>query len=977
MQQILDRYSLRKMEADANGNPVLDEKGKEVYAEMSLENQRMAAEEFLAHLQETNGVPTGEIYADHKAEIDQFAREHGMDTHDQSARNIDRMTREWMAEIGFRPERPGWLKQIISRIRLWLNRHGFFVHHLTDDDILTILARSAQAEVARRRGKSAQGNGVRFALDEHGEYFPGPDEWGTAYTSMTGKGLDAVNFLLKKQDGWVPGAWHRDDIGDIDLVYGETNGTDDTEDEGGWGVAHIDKKHNVNWIEVNDIIQNGYIDKRSPTRIILKKHRGSAVVSLRYDNDNRNWLLSTFGTNYPSAGILSAASGNKGATAYLAPRGKFNIGDVWDQVKLPDEKSGEKSSEVGQVGQVGQVETTAAEDIQKTDVSKSDISDRSGQSDNTRLSIDEGAAQVDTEDFKRWFKQSKVVDENGDPLVVYHGTNWDMLSEAPDNAAFSDRERGTGSGDNGFFGRGFYFTFGNGNLSRAEAGYYGRNVYSFYLSIQKPFYFNETLRGWNGKRLFGDEVNSVEIVNAVKLFPELLKDYTLNTYDGSGEYTGEISLAEYAEMFEKIYKEKKFSFRLDGSGDMVITCDPVEHSENGDHWTEYGFEKTIVAPDADTDMQLLATHLYLENDMTVDQRKVKVEIPYNLLRDFYGEPEFRAWLEKQGYDGVMQSKNGDEVVAFYPEQIKSATDNVGTFDPNNPDVRYSIDDGEAGFVEPVPFTSSIDDSRGKNIVAMLRPIVGKVQSGFDKEVLARNIKEHYGVDVTPVEALLWAREAARQNYVDEMRRQRKVRDAWLYENNLLWKLAVDYAGSENFKVRVSERMNDRELSGTFWLKPGEKYSGTVVDLDALANEVARQQSRDALDVEQEFFDFFNGLDKPKLFHQYTEFRQQELAGDKEQARQAKEEWMRQEKYRIEDEVVRQQLRYRRSRCRPQNRMARLTAKAAITSIFPVFPPTILPVRANAPPAAIAAMAYRRPQVSPRSPQRTGTTNAPA
>ena len=150
--------------------------------------------------------------------------------------------------------------------------------------------------------------------------------------------------------------------------------------------------------------------------------------------------------------------------------------------------------------------------------------------------------------------------------------------------------------------------------------------------------------------------------------------------------------------------------------------------------------------------------------------------------------------------------------------------------------RFSIDDG--GLVEPKPFESGIDDARGKNIVAMLRPIVGMTQVGFDKEALARNLKERYGVDVSPAEALLWAREASRQNFVEHRKRQNKIRDEWLYENNLLWKQAVDYAGSENFKVRVSDRMNDRELSGTFWLKPGEKYSGTVVDLDALANEVA-------------------------------------------------------------------------------------------------------------------------------------------
>ena len=30
------------------------------------------------------------------------------------------------------------------------------------------------------------------------------------------------------------------------------------------------------------------------------------------------------------------------------------------------------------------------------------------------------------------------------------------------------------------------------------------------------------------------------------------------------------------------------------------------------------------------------------------------------------------------------------VVAFYPNQIKSATDNIGTFDKNNDDIRYSL-----------------------------------------------------------------------------------------------------------------------------------------------------------------------------------------------------------------------------------------------------------------------------------------------
>lgn len=53
--------------------------------------------------------------------------------------------------------------------------------------------------------------------------------------------------------------------------------------------------------------------------------------------------------------------------------------------------------------------------------------------------------------------------------------------------------------------------------------------------------------------------------------------------------------------------------------------------------------------------------------------------------------EFSRNLIKEGYDGVYY--DGDlngETVAFSPNQIKSATDNVGTFDAENADIRYSM-----------------------------------------------------------------------------------------------------------------------------------------------------------------------------------------------------------------------------------------------------------------------------------------------
>ena len=53
------------------------------------------------------------------------------------------------------------------------------------------------------------------------------------------------------------------------------------------------------------------------------------------------------------------------------------------------------------------------------------------------------------------------------------------------------------------------------------------------------------------------------------------------------------------------------------------------------------------------------------------------------------------WLKERGYDGWyadMDSGGWGEVSVFSPNQIKSATDNIGTFDRGNNDTRYSIED---------------------------------------------------------------------------------------------------------------------------------------------------------------------------------------------------------------------------------------------------------------------------------------------
>ena len=88
---------------------------------------------------------------------------------------------------------------------------------------------------------------------------------------------------------------------------------------------------------------------------------------------------------------------------------------------------------------------------------------------------------------------------------------------------------------------------------------------------------------------------------------------------------------------------------------------------------------------------------------------------YKALNRFKGQNnagiKAREYLQKQGYDGVY---NGyDEYIAFEPTQIKSAKNNVGTFDPFNPDVRYSLKEERENETEhydySTPFIQQVDD----------------------------------------------------------------------------------------------------------------------------------------------------------------------------------------------------------------------------------------------------------------------------
>lgn len=120
------------------------------------------------------------------------------------------------------------------------------------------------------------------------------------------------------------------------------------------------------------------------------------------------------------------------------------------------------------------------------------------------------APPVDSEAFRRWFGDSKVVDADGKPLVVYHGT-------AKDFVAFDNSK--TGANDMGLWGRGHYFSSGptSANSYALRQGD-GARVIPAYVSIKNPLVLRtgsdlvtRLQDGTNTRELIGQNLDGAKI----------------------------------------------------------------------------------------------------------------------------------------------------------------------------------------------------------------------------------------------------------------------------------------------------------------------------------------------------------------------------------------------------------------------------------------------------------------------------------
>lgn len=136
------------------------------------------------------------------------------------------------------------------------------------------------------------------------------EPFGKAYNEYSGKPKEAIEYLLKEKNGYVPNAIYKEGVGNIDIVWGEA-GTG----KGGYGLAHIIRRRNEEGYngeefvkQLPDIIEHGkiyskiakidnkgrYVRKNEEDRVYIGTRDKEIVIRLTWNDETHNWLLTGY-----------------------------------------------------------------------------------------------------------------------------------------------------------------------------------------------------------------------------------------------------------------------------------------------------------------------------------------------------------------------------------------------------------------------------------------------------------------------------------------------------------------------------------------------------------------------------------------------------------------------------------------------------------------------------------------------------------
>lgn len=234
--------------------------------------------------------------------------------------------------------------------------------------------------------------------------------------------------------------------------------------------------------------------------------------------------------------------------------------------------------------------------------------------------------------FWEWFNDSKIVDDNGNPLVCYHG------SDVSDIKEFSIKYISKNTGNEGHYGYGIYFS-----TDVREAKTYGKYIYKCYIKISNPFTGTEE----QIMELKREGVSGIDDIEDLYIDYESFKK-SLKKIPNAYEFLNDS---------EEFGLERAFLIARDKGADLDLLqeiSDILEYTDkygNGrgiPYWVTNLLEKLNISPKIITGF-MYPQSLHWITDLGNHSREV-TDI-----------------IKKLNYDGIWI---GSEIVAFDPKQIR-------------------------------------------------------------------------------------------------------------------------------------------------------------------------------------------------------------------------------------------------------------------------------------------------------------------
>ena len=328
--------------------------------------------------------------------------------------------------------------------------------------------------------------------------------------------------------------------------------------------------------------------------------------------------------------------------------------------------------------------------------------------------------------FWRWFGDSRAVDDQGRPLVVYHGTGADFDRF---DLALVGRTFGA-AGELGFFFSSNPETASKYAMHAGHGG--GGNVIPAYVIIKSPIYRSDNfLRGpigfldWNrlslkkqaeanrndGVLIQQKEDGEIHESIVVAFRPEQIKSATGNT--------GAFDPANPDIRFRNDYPDTQAFREWFGNSKMTNKAGEPLLFMHGSPASFEAFDSSKLGTSSSHTSSGLG-HFFTRDRATAEKYAdggniytgwLKIEKPYVMMLeeaqafdDAAESAKRRAELQKQGYDGaVILDDEGKPwaTVAFEPWQFKS-TDNNGSFDEFDDRMRFRDDPSSMRDAPAVP-----------------------------------------------------------------------------------------------------------------------------------------------------------------------------------------------------------------------------------------------------------------------------------